>query len=479
MGTNTERPNLLYIHSDQHNPAVIGCYGDPLVQTPNLDSLAAKGVFFTNVYCPSPVCVPSRMSMLAGRYPSEIEVWTNNHIMDSGIPTFAHAMGAAGYDPVLIGRMHGLGPDQLHGYAERLVGDHGGNYPGNGAAPSGMRASLQQAGSGQSSYQVHDEDVTAATVNYLDRLGVQKRAGLPTEPFSLSVGFMLPHSPYVARQEDYELYRDVMTLPKHPEPYSDALHPYFKWWREWGNLIDVPEAEILRARTAYWALVTRMDIMIGEILEVLQKNDLAENTLIIYSSDHGDQVGEHGLWMKRTFYEASVKVPAILSWPGALPEGVQCDRVLSSLDLNATMLEALGAPPLPNARGRSVLNLVRDSDTEWENLAFSEYCTYEDCLHRMIRQDEWKLNYYHGQEPQLFNLAEDPDELSDRAQDADCREIREQLTAKVLEGWDPEAVAEKMAQKRADIEIIRAWAEHTKPKDQFRWDRRPEMDYLD
>lgn len=479
MGTNTERPNLLYIHSDQHNPAVIGCYGDPLVQTPNLDSLAAKGVLFTNVYCPSPVCVPSRMSMLAGKYPSEIEVWTNNHILDSGVPTFAHAMGAAGYHPVLIGRMHGLGPDQLHGYAERLVGDHGGNYPGNGVAPKNMRAGLQQSGSGQSSYQVHDEDVTTSTVNYLDRLGVQKRAGLPTEPFSLSVGFMLPHSPYVARQEDYKLYQDVMTLPKHPEPYSDALHPYFKWWREWGNLIDVPEAEILSARTAYWALVTRMDIMIGEILEALRKNDLAENTLIIYSSDHGDQMGEHGLWMKRTFYEASVKVPAILSWPGALPEGVQCDHVLSSLDLNATMLEALDAPPLPNARGRSVLDLVRQPDTEWEDLAFSEYCTYEDCLHRMIRRDEWKLNYYHGQEPQLFNLAEDPDELSDRAQDANCREIRERLTAEVMEGWDPEAVANKMEQKRANIEIIRAWAEHTKPKDQFRWDRRPEMDYLD
>ena len=219
--------------------------------------------------------------------------------------------------------------------------------------------------------------------------------------------------------------------------------------------------------------------MIGEILKALRKNDLAENTLIIYSSDHGDQMGEHGLWMKRTFYEGSVKVPAILSWPRALPEGVQCDRVLSSLDLNATMLEALGAPPLPNARGRNVLDLVRQPDTEWEDLAFSEYCTYEDCLHRMIRRDEWKLNYYHGQEPQLFNLAEDPDELSDRAQDASCREIREQLTAEVLEGWDPEAVADKMEQKRAALEIIRAWAEHTKPKDQFRWERRPEMDYLD
>ena len=479
MGTDTARPNLLYIHSDQHNPAVIGCYGDPLVQTPNLDSLAAKGVLCTNVYCPSPVCVPSRMSMLAGRYPSEIEVWTNNHILDSGVPTLAHAMGAGGHHPVLIGRMHGLGPDQLHGYAERLVGDHGGNYPGSGEAPKNLRTSLQKSGPGQSGYQVHDEDVTAATVNYFDRLGVQKRAGLPAKPFCLSVGFMLPHSPYVARREDYELYQDVMTLPKHPEPFSDALHPYFKWWREWGNLIDVPEAEILSARTAYWALVTRMDIMIGEILEALRKNDLADNTLIIYSSDHGDQMGEHGLWMKRTFYEGSVKVPAILSWPSALPEGVRCDRVLSSLDLNATMLEALGAPALPNARGRSVLELLRHGDMEWEDLVFSEYCTYEDCLHRMIRRDEWKLNYYHGQEPQLFNLADDPDELLDRAQDPSCQEIRKNLTAEVLKGWDPEAVTEKMARKREDLEIIRAWAEHTKPKDQFRWERHPKMDYLD
>ena len=122
QGVLTQRPNLLYIHSDQHNPAVTGCYGDPLVQTPHLDGLAARGVVFDSVYCPSPICVPSRMSMLNGRYPYENEVWTNSHILDSGSPTFAHAMGAAGYNPVLIGRMHSLGPNQLHGYAERLVG---------------------------------------------------------------------------------------------------------------------------------------------------------------------------------------------------------------------------------------------------------------------------------------------------------------------------------------------------------------------
>ena len=136
-------PNLLYIHSDQHNPYVTGCYGDPLVQTPHLDSLAAEGVVLENVYCPSPICVPSRMSMLSGRYPYENAVWTNSHILDSGIPTFAHAMGAAGYQPVLIGRMHSLGPDQLHGYAERLVGDHGPNYHGEAGSITGNSPGLR------------------------------------------------------------------------------------------------------------------------------------------------------------------------------------------------------------------------------------------------------------------------------------------------------------------------------------------------
>ncbi|MCY4569195.1 MAG: sulfatase-like hydrolase/transferase, partial [Candidatus Poribacteria bacterium] len=307
-------PNLLYIHSDQHDPYVTGCYGDSLVKTPNLDSLAAEGVVFENVYCPSPICVPSRMSMLSGRYPHENAVWTNNHILDSSIPTFAHAMGAAGYKPVLIGRMHALGPDQLHGYAERLVGDHGPNYQGGRGVDHGelsgtagpARVSLKKSGAGQSAYQVHDEDVTAATVDYLNRLGIQKRAGLLDAPFSISVGFMLPHQPFVARQEDYQLYEAQMTMPQNPEPFSEVLHPYFRWWREKCGIVEVSDAEILRSRVAYWALVTRMDMMIGQILTALRENGLDEDTLILYSSDHGEQVGEHGLWWKQTFYEHSV-----------------------------------------------------------------------------------------------------------------------------------------------------------------------------
>ena len=487
QGASTQRPNLLYIHSDQHNPAVTGCYGDPLVQTPHLDGLAARGVVFDNVYCPSPICVPSRMSMLNGRYPYENEVWTNSHILDSGSPTFAHAMGAAGYRPTLIGRMHSLGPDQLHGYAERLVGDHGSNYLGGTGVDHGSltgtagpaRVSLEKSGPGQSAYQVHDEDVTVATVDYLNRLGVRKRAGVMDEPFSISVGFMLPHQPFVARREDYDLYEGRMTMPRHSEPFSDELHPYFRWWREQCDIVEVSDAEILRARIAYWALVTRMDMMIGEILTALEENRLAENTVILYMSDHGEQVGEHGLWWKQTFYEDSVRVPTILSWPGVLPEGERCDRVVSSLDLNATMLDALDAPALPNSRGRSVLPLLREEKVEWEDIAFSEYCTDDGCYHRMIRNGDWKLNYYHGQPPQLFNLREDPAELHDRAGDVACRAVQETLTQQVLDGWDAEDIAAKMETKRAGAKILAGWGRQTQPADQYRWNLLPEMDYLD
>ncbi len=493
----TTRPNLLYIHSDQHNPYVTGCYGDPLVETPHLDALAAGGVVLENTYCPSPICVPSRMSMLSGRYPYENEVWTNMHMLDSGIPTFAHAMGAGGYRPTLVGRMHSVGLDQLHGYAERLVGDHGANRPGgqgNGGhgigGPGPTRSSLEESGHGQSAYQVHDEDVTVETVNFLDRLGVQKRAGQLAEPFSLSVGFMLPHQPFIARREDYERYYDKITPPRHPEPFGDHLHPHIKYWREKCNIIEVSEGEIRRSRAAYWALVYRMDVMIGQIMTALRANGLEDNTLVVYMSDHGEQVGEHGLWWKQTFYEDSAKVPAILSWPGHLPEGTRYDKVTSSLDLNATMIDALGCPALPHSRGRSLLPLLTDPDNAaWDNVAFSEFCQNktggggpfpdDGIFQRMVRRDNFKLNYYHGQPCQLFDLDADPHEFNDLAGDPAYKETVDRLKAEVLEGWDPDAIRAKMDELGADLPIHTAWTRHVQPPDTIRWTMKPEMSYLD
>lgn len=485
----TDRPNLLFLFSDQHNPAVLGCYGDSLVKTPHLDSLASQGVVLDHVYCPSPLCVPSRMSMLTGRHPYENQVWTNDHTLGAGCPTFAHSLGASGYRPALIGRLHALGPDQLLGYAERMVGDHGPNYLGGGRGKGGGhgmlngtagpdRVSLELSGQGQSGYQVHDEAVTAAAVDYLQQVGKSTRHE-GAEPFCLTVGFMLPHQPYVAQKTDYDLYRDSLTPPQYPEEFSPSLHPYLRWWRERCGIMAVSASETHRSRAAYWALVTRLDALIGEILTALHESGLADNTLIVYSSDHGDQLGEHGLWWKQTFYEGSVTVPGIITWPGVLPAGARCDRVISSLDLPATMLEALGAPPLPRSHGRSLLPLLRGDHPDWEDTAFSEFCTDDGWYMRMIRSGDWKLCYYDGAPPQLFNLAEDPHENTDRAQDPACRPVLEELTRRVLVGWDPDRIAGLLAIKRQERDIFRSWGRCVEPPDRFRWGLQPEMSYLD
>ena len=189
------------------------------------------------------------------------------------------------------------------------------------------------------------------------------------------------------------------------------------------------------------------------------------------------------MWWGRT---GKAEVPLIMSWPGVIPSGQRCDRVISALDVNATILDALDAPALPNSAGRSMLGLVdgRGNAEVWDDTAFSEYCSDEfcpsgGCYQRMVRQGEWKLIYYHGQPPQLFNLQDDPDEKINRADDDTCQEILRALTDQVLDGWDPEWIRARMAAKKADVALLREWAKHVQPPDAYRWPMQPEMNYLE
>lgn len=479
------RPNLLYILSDQHTQKVAGCYGDPLAPTPNLDHLAARGVTFDNAYTPSPLCTPARMSLLTGRYPSRQGCWTNSDALASDVPTFAHAMGAGGCSPTLVGRLHSIGPDQMRGYAERLVGDHSTNWIGGHGHSLGVldktndpfRVSIERSGAGQSSYELKDRDVTEATLGWLDNL-----AG---EPFCLSVGYLLPHQPYVCATEDFRRYQGKVGLPALPVPNDE--HPYLRWWREHTGSLHLPDEDVIRARTAYYGLVTSFDRMVGAILDRLKSLGLAENTLVVYASDHGDQIGERGLWWKQTFYEESVKVPLIMAWPGVLPEGERRAQIVNLIDLGPTMLDALSAPALPNAQGRSFLEVAKDAATAWLDETFSEYCTdgmapwagTQPVQQRMIRRGRWKLIYYHGYPPQLFDLEDDPAELHDLAGDPRHAALLDALVGRVLADWDPDAIGRQMAGRVADKRLLQAWARAVEPPESYRWPIKMEDNWLE
>ena len=487
------RPNILFLMSDQHTQKVAGCYGDKVVNTPHLDRLAARGVVFDNAYCPSPICTPSRMSLLTALRPSSQLCWTNSDMLASDLPTYLHALGAAGYQPTLIGRMHSIGPDQLHGYAQREVGDHNSNWVGATTHDMGVlnrtndpfRTSLERSGPGQSAYELHDVDVAAAACAWLRRYA-QRSARTPEHPFALGVGLMLPHQPYVARAEDYLRYKGRVGLPSIPRPGAEDDHAYLKHWRTITGIDAVPDTDVLRARAAYYGLTTRLDALVGQVLDQLEALGLADNTLIIYSSDHGDQLGERGLWWKQTFFDESAKVPLILSWPHVLPAGERRAQVLNLLDVGPTLLEAAAAPPLPGVDGSSFLAVARDAKAPWLDLSYSEYCTDGSArwdngnavVQRMVRAGKWKFIYYHGYAPQLFDLLTDPQETRDLAPDPAHAAICRQLRALALANWDPVQIARTLVAKREEKALLGQWWRTVQPPEAHRWQLMVEDNWL-
>ncbi|MDX0422975.1 sulfatase-like hydrolase/transferase [Sinorhizobium medicae] len=486
------KPNVLFIFSDQHAQKVAGCYGDDVVRTPNIDRLAQEGVRFDNAYCPSPICTPSRMSMLTARWPHRQECWTNDDMLRSDVPTWLHRAGEAGYRPALIGRMHSIGPDQLHGYAERGIGDHTPNFAGIARFPMGVlegtnepdSVSLTQSGAGMAIYQRKDQDVVDAAAAWLRDKGAARNAA--GQQFCLTVGLMTPHAPYVVDREAFDHYHGQVPPPRLDVPQDE--HDWHRWWRHDRGIGEVSDAVRDRARAAYWGLVQRTDEMIGQVLDALKEIGAMDDTLIVYASDHGDHVGERGLWWKHTFFEESVKVPLVMRLPGAIPAGESRDQVVNLVDLSQTMIEVMGAQPLPYADGKSFWAVACDREAPWENETFSEYCTDpvpswtggRAVQQRMIRSGSWKLSVYDGEPPLLFDLSTDPDERINRAEDPDCAEMFQRLSARLAhDGWRPETVAARMRERRAEKDILAAWAREVQPAQTHVWEYTADMNRLD
>jgi choline-sulfatase len=449
---------VVIIMSDQHNAHIMGCSGNPIVRTPNLDALARRGVRFTSAYCPYPLCAPSRMGFMTGQYPSEIDVWDNDSILSSRIPTFAHALGAAGYRAVLCGRMHFLGHDQFHGFEERIFGDSGGYLSaeirgaGWNRTNGQTKYAVEVAGHGCTGLQAYDRQVTDRACEFITRYRDKR-------PYCLVVGYVLPHNPLICSEELFDYYRDA--LPK-PEPVSEAalaaLNPAIRMWRERRGVDDLSPEQNHIGLAAYYGLVTEMDQNIGRVMDAITESSDPGNTVAIYCTDHGDMACEHGMWWKSSHYEGSARVPLIFSRPGVWEEDASVEAVVSLIDIGPTVLDVAGAEPLPRVAGRSLSGFLQNAGKRlsWPNEIYCEYIgAHGDAPSCMIRRREWKLMYYSEFDTfLLFNLEEDPQEMHDRAADPECRQVAESLLEKIHTRWSADMMREGAKREREKRAVL-------------------------
>ena len=460
-----QQPNIIFILSDQHNASIMGCAGDKYAKTPNMDKLAVEGTMLTNSYCNSPLCVPSRSSMLSGLLPSETGIYQNMQCLPTDKVTLAHSLAVAGYETVLSGRMHFVGPDQRHGFEKRFVGDLTPSFFGLDnekeiygdlrKTTNQHRISLEKSGAGSSAVLRFDEDVVGAACDHL-------KNRTDNRPLFMTVGLYGPHCPYVAPEELYNYYYDTLPeIDEITEEYRNSVHPAVQNWYKQRDLMDVSREEIRRIRAAYYGMVTFVDNLIGQVIDTVKDTIGLENTLIVYASDHGDNIGEHGLFWKTNFYEGAVKVPFIFSWKDVIRENVKINGLTSLLDLAPTLIDIAGAPELPKMQGESLVkNLKAGEDVASDRVVISQLGDIKgDNPSAMIRKGDYKLVLHYGYEtPQLFNLKLDPDEKNDLGSNEKLKSICNELEQELREYWDPEKAYEDLQNSLAHFNIMKKWA---------------------
>lgn len=455
--------NVLFLLSDEHSRAVLQCYGNKAVSTPNIDALAARGTRFQTAYCNSPICIPSRASLATGMYNHQIGYWDNGEPYDGAVPGWANHLTNAGHRVTSIGKLHFRDEQAPVGFESQILPMHvvegKGDLHGLLRQPPrkrpGMRRLAEDLGPGWSSYAQYDSDITAAACRWL-----RERAARPDEkPWVAFVSLVCPHFPLIAPEEFFALY-DPARLPW-PKARGDRRiydHPVLAAFREFQNYDDYfhDETKVRLAVASYYALVSYLDSNIGRVLRALEESGLGDDTLVIYSSDHGDNLGTRGYWGKSLLFEESAGVPMILAGPG-IPAGKVSATPVTLVDIAPTLFQAAGAKvPTDETEqlpGRSLIDLARAADDQ-ERAAFAEYhavSAITGCF--MLRRGRWKYLHYEGYASQLFDLEDDPEELVDRAGDPACAESRRNMEESLRTIVDPaEATARAFADQRRVIE---------------------------
>ncbi len=437
-------PNILILMVDQLNGTLFPDGPADWLHAPNLKKLAARSTRFQNAYTASPLCAPGRAAFMSGQLPSATGVYDNAAEFPSSIPTYAHHLRRAGYYTALSGKMHFVGPEQLHGFEARLTTDI---YP----ADFGWTPDYRKPGERIDWWYHNMGSVTGAGVaeitnqlEYDDEVAYQAKLALydlsrckDDRPWCLTVSFTHPHDPYVARRKYWDLYEDCEhLLPEVPAMAYEDHDPHAKRIfdaNDWRNF-DITEDDIRRSRRAYFANISYLDDKIGEILQVLE--DTRQEAIILFVSDHGDMLGERGLWFKMCFYEGSARVPLMIAAPGMEP-GLVTDPV-STIDVCPTLCALAGVSMeevMPWTTGESLVPLgqggERTSPVAMEYAAEASYAPLVS-----LRYGKWKYNRCALDPDQLFDLEADPNELTNLADHPDHQGTVQSLRAKSEARWD-------------------------------------------
>jgi choline-sulfatase len=446
-----DRPNVVVVCSDQHGYRYTGYGGHPYVETPSVDRLASEGVVFENAYCTSPVCTPSRASLMTGVYPSDANAFCNSTVWDGSHPTWGTRLREAGYRTWSTGKfdldpVHEIGFEEIdtsHGHASspditslfrRPVCYRMGERPGVDGRPREERHG--------------DADLAANAESFL-----REEAPDTDEPWAAWVGFTQPHPPFTALEKQYDYYHPGRVEPPNVPPgHREDQHLLFQRLRSFKRLADpIPRERIRRARAGYYGMITELDEYVGRLHEALADAGELEDTVFVYTSDHGEMLGEHGLWYKNNLYEDTVHVPMVVAGPG-VPEGETVETPVGHVDLVHTILEWAGAERPDPRRGHSLGPLIEGREDDHPGYAYAENHSEGNCTGSfMIRRGDWKYVHVTWYDDLLFNLAEDPNEFENRIDDPEAADVRDELRGLLHEEVDPDAVTKRAFDRQEEV----------------------------
>ena len=437
--------NLLILLSDEHARRSSGCYGHPVVQTPNIDKLAARGVRFTQAHTPSPICVSARASLATGQWVHQHGCWDSAQAYSGQQRSWAHELRDAGYHVASIGKLHFRGEqDDDNGFSEEVLPMH--ILDSIGWVQGLLRRDplpyedasdyADDIGVGESGYTHYDRKIRDAACHWLK----QREESNDDKPWVLFVSFVSPHYPLTAPEEFHALYENMPDSPPEIIGSNETQHPVVNGMAEFFNYHDYfDEDKIRKARQAYYALCSYLDDNIGSVIDAVGSN--VDNTRIMYTTDHGEMLGNHGFWAKSHMYEDSVGIPMLFAGPD-IPKGRVVDHFVNLVDVFPTALDCLGvsktSTELP---GISLFDTINEVQTH--NTGFSEYhdggsITGIFMLRMRDATGDWKYVHYVDHPAQLFDLAADPDEHNDLAQLEEYRPIVEACLLKLQAIAHPE-----------------------------------------